>query len=110
MEEENTKNGWDITSKAQALFTRRQPRTVPTRTALQNGQIEPLWKGSGQSLQRQSSTKGSGWILRIRSFTSKIAAQRQRSLLRPTNSGTEPSQISPISELWVKQGMSMFQR
>src|ERR1700724_695639 len=98
MKEASTKNGWDITSRDRALFTRRQPRTVPTRTALQNVEIEPLWKGSGQSLQRQSSTKDSGWILRIRSFTSKIAAQRQRSLLRPTNSGTARNQTSLISE------------
>src|SRR5271170_3644999 len=99
MEEGNTKNGWEHISRAQALFTKRLHHTVQTRTASQNGQIERLWKGSERLLQKQTSTKGSGWISQIRSSISRIAAQQPQSQLHPTNSGTARNQTSLISEL-----------
>src|ERR1700731_1780976 len=97
MEEGSTKNGWDFTSRDRALFTRQQLPTAPTKTALQNVQIEPLWKGSERLLQKQTSTKGSGWISRIRSFISRIAAQQAQLQPRHTNSGTASNRTSLIS-------------
>src|SRR5271169_6523050 len=97
MEEGSTKSGWDFTSRDPALFTRQQLRTVPTRTALQNGQIERLWNESRLSLQKQNSTSDFGWNSQIRSSISKIAAQPVQSQLHHTNSGTVSNQISLIS-------------
>src|SRR5579859_1838371 len=60
MEAENTKNGWEPISRDQALSTKRQPLTAPTRTASQNGQIERLWRESRLSLQKHNSTTAVG--------------------------------------------------
>src|SRR5579859_1581505 len=93
---ENTKNGWVFISRGQRLFTKRLNLTVPTRMALQKGQIERLWRESRLSLRNPSSTKGYGWILWKRSFTSKIAAQQPQSPLHHTNQGwTGPIYIIP---------------
>src|SRR5579859_5544812 len=107
---ENTKNGWVFISRGQGLFTKRLHLTVPTRTALQKGQIEQLWRESRLSLRNPSSTKGYGWILWKRSCTSKIAAQQPQSPLHHTNPGTASSPTSRISESSDQWRMSMFQR
>src|SRR5271169_2338673 len=110
MEEGSTKNGWDFTSRDPVLFTRQQLRTVPTRTALQNGQIERLWNESRLSSQKENSTNDSGWKLRIQSSISKIAAQQPQSSLPRTNSGTASNQISLISRSSDQQHMFTFRR
>src|SRR5437762_9403786 len=110
MEVENTKNGWEFTSRDQALFTKPLHHTVPTRTASQKGQIERLWRESRLLLQRQSSTNDSGWKSQIQSSISKIAAQQVQLQLHPTSSGTASNRTCHTSKLSVQQPMFMFQR
>src|ERR1700733_7085488 len=110
MEVENTKNGWEPTSRDLALFTKRQHPTVPTRTVSRNERIERSWKGSNQPLRSSISTKGYGWKSRIRWYTSKIAVQQQQSQLRPTSSGTARNRTSLISGSLVQQPMCTFRR
>src|SRR5271169_3709052 len=110
MEEGSTKNGWDFTSRDPALFTRQQLRTVPTRTALQNGQIERLWNESRLSLQKQNSTNDFGWKSQIQSSTSKIAAQQLQSPLPRTNYGMASNQTCLISRSSDQQHMFTFRR
>src|SRR5579859_6878217 len=73
MEAENTKNGWEPISRDQALSTKRQPLTAPTRTAWRSAQIAPSWRESRLSSQKRNSTKDSGWNSRKWSFTSTSA-------------------------------------
>src|SRR5579859_742897 len=110
MEAENTKNGWVFTSRTQGLFTRQLHPTVPTRTALQKGQIERLWNESRLSSQKQNSTNDFGWKSQIQSYTSKIAVQQVQSRRHPTRCGTETNLVSHISELSDRQHTFTFQR
>src|SRR5579859_3409534 len=98
MEAENTKNGWEPISRDQALSTKRQPLTAPTRTAWRSAQIAPSWRESRLSSQKRNSTKDSGWNSRKRLFTSRIAVQQAQSQVRPTNSGTARHRICLISK------------
>src|SRR5271170_6577643 len=110
MEEGNTKNGWEHTSRDLASFMKRQLPTVPTRTASQNEQIGRSWKESNRLSQNSNSTKGYGWKSRIQWSISRITVQQRQSQLRPMNSGTAPSLISLISELSDRPHMCTFQR
>src|SRR5579859_7940532 len=98
MEAENMKNGWEPISRDQALSTKRQPLTAPTRTVWRSTQIAPSWRESRLSSQKRNSTKDSGWNSRKRSFTSRIAVQQVQSRRHPTRCGTETNLVSHISE------------
>src|SRR5579859_6869065 len=110
MEAENTKNGWEPISRDQALSTKRQPLTAPTRTAWRSAQIAPSWRESRLSSQKQNSTNDFGWKSQIRLFTSRIAVQQAQSQVRPTNSGTARHRICLISKSSDQPRISMFQR
>src|SRR5271169_4262977 len=103
---ENTKNGWELISRVQASFTKQPHHTAQTRMGSQKGQIERSWRESRLLLQRQSSTKGYGWKLQIRSCISRIAVQQVQSQLHLTSFGTASNPTFRISELSVQQRMS----
>src|SRR5271170_2153568 len=110
MEAENTRNGWELTSRDQALFTKQQHPTAPTRTASQNEQIEQSWKESNRLLQISNSTKGYGWNSWKQSYISKIAAQLQQSPLHLTRPGMASNRTSLTSRSSDQRRMFTFPR